>query len=314
MKATYGDVTAEYLALRRESGVVEAHEMVWVRGPDTIRFLDGLLSQALDSLPEGAVAPSLLLSPQGKLRAPHWVLRGVDEVGVVTDTGSGQIVIEDLSRFKIRVDVAISPEAEALVDLWGPGSPDVLAALDLPVPAGWQRIDGRLVVRLPFRNGGTLTRFVVGGVSSDELVAAGAVRAGSAAATAARIEQGEPVNLVDVDEKTIPEEANLVTGAVDFDKGCYLGQELVARIDSRGHVNRHLRGLELTANVLPPLRAAVEKDGKRVGLITSIAESLDLQAPVALGLLRREVAVGDTVDVVWEGGRSGAVVRSLPML
>jgi len=313
MTASYGDVTAEYLAVRRGAGVLPAHEIVWVRGPDAVPFLDGLVSQRVDVLPIGSIAPSLLLSPQGKLRAPHWLLKGGQEVGLLADIGSGAIVIEDLNRFKIRVDVAISDEPEAALDVWGPEGASVLETLGLDPDDGWSSTSGRLAAVVPFRRSGAV-RFVIAGVDIEEVIAAGAMRVGRLAADAARIEQGEVVNGVDVDEKTIPAEADLVGGAVDFDKGCYLGQELVARIDSRGHVNRHLCGIQITTNVVPPVGAEVAVDGKTVGALTSVAESLDLRAPVGLSLLRREVDIGDVVTVSWDGGQAPAVVRDLPMV
>lgn len=307
-------MTAEYLALRRGAAVYPAHEIVWVRGPDTVTFLDGLISQAIEPMEHGDVAPSLLLSPQGKLRAPHWVLRDDEAVGLVTDVGSGEIVASDLRRFKIRVDAVIDEAAAPLLDITGPDAGAVVAALGFGAQREWVGDSDRLAARLPFRGGGGLERFVVGGVAVDDIVAAGAVRVGTVAATAVRVEQGEPVNGIDVDEKTIPAEAHLVAGSVDFDKGCYLGQELVARIDSRGHVNRRLRGLTVSTNVVPPLGAAVRVDDKEVGRVTSVAESLDLRAPVALALIRREVDAGDTVTLTWEGGSAPAAVRDLPML
>jgi folate-binding protein YgfZ len=119
---------------------------------------------------------------------------------------------------------------------------------------------------------------------------------------------------VDIDERTIPQEAGVVDGAVSFTKGCYLGQELVARIDSRGHVNRNLRGIVVSSAVLPPLGAEVTADGKPVGVITSVGESLDLRAPVALALVRREVEPDAEVDVTWEGGHAKATVKELPLI
>ena len=118
---------------------------------------------------------------------------------------------------------------------------------------------------------------------------------------------------VDIDEKTIPQEAGVVGAAVDFTKGCYLGQELVARIDSRGRVNRHLRGLVIAENVLPPVGAEVRSSDRLLGTLTSVAESLELRAPVALALLRREAEPGDVVEIVWEGGETGGRVGELPL-
>ena len=315
--ADFGDVTGEYFALRSGAGVIlDAHDLVWVRGPDTVRFLDGLLSRAVARMEPGTAGRALLLSPQGKLRATLWLLAGgTEEVGIVTDPGRGAVVVEDLIRFRIRVDAEITGDLAPLLGLWGPASGDVLANAGYPAPdvEHWSRgKEGSLVAALPFTRS-DLPRFAIAGVPEESLVAAGASRAGDVAATAVRIEVGEPLVGVDLDEKTIPQEGGVVDGAVDFDKGCYLGQELVARIDSRGHVNRTLRGLVFTTNVLvPPMADIVHRD-KSVGAVTSIGESLELRAPVALALVRREIEPGTEVAVRWEGGETVAVVAAVPL-
>ncbi len=119
---------------------------------------------------------------------------------------------------------------------------------------------------------------------------------------------------VDVDERTIPQEAGVVEETVSFTKGCYLGQELVARIDSRGHVNRLLRGVVIETNVLPPEGAGLWMDDRQVGAITSVAESLTVRAPVGLALVRREVSPGDRVEVRWDQGTAPAMVSELPLV
>ncbi len=304
--ATYGDVTAEYLALRHEAGLVAGrHELVWARGTDAVTFLDSLLTQEIAGMAEGQVARSLLLEPRGKLRAILWLLRGEDEVGMIADAGYGAVAAEDLNRFRMRVDVEIDPEPSPLLELWGPESAKVLADAGLPTPDGWAREGDTVVARAEL---GGLPRYLVAGAA--EL---GARPVGSLAADAVRIEAGEPRMGVDVDDKTIPQESGLVPATVSFTKGCYLGQELVARIDSRGHVNRHLRGIVLGSNVLPPPGAALVAGDKEVGKVTSVAESLEVRAPVGLALVRREVAPGEAVEVRWEGGAAPATVAALPL-
>ena len=283
---------------------------MWVRGTDVVRFLDGLLSQRIEGATPGEVRRSLLLAPNGKLRAALYVLIGVDEVGLVADAGVGATVAGDLNRFKIRVDVSIEQDARELLELWGPDASKVLDDVGIPATSGW--IQPPLVAALPFPSGG-LPRYLLAELEEDALVGAGAVPAGSQAADAIRIELGEPIVGVDLDEKTIPQEAALVADAVDFDKGCYLGQELVARIDSRGHVNRHLRGVVVAGNVLPPVGADVVHGDAAVGTVTSIAESLDLRAPVGLATIRREVQPGEEVTIRWDRGAISAVVRVLPL-
>lgn len=308
---SFGDVTGEYLAIRRAAGLVTgAHEVLWVEGGDAVGFLDGMLSQHVAGMVPGEVARSFLLEPRGRLRAVLWLLGGEERVGLVCDAGRAAGVAGDLERFRFRVDAVIRREARPVVEVWGPEAPAVLAAAGLGEPGGWAEFDGALVASFPLPG---LDRFLVAGCPQDRLVAAGARPAGALAATAVRVEGGEPRMGVDVDERTIPHETGLVPVAVSFGKGCYLGQELVARIDTRGHVNRLLRGVTLTENVLPPEGAALVSGDEEVGRITSVSESLSLRAPVGLGLVRREVEPGSGVVVVWNGGAAGAVVRALPL-
>ena len=314
-RQSHGDVTGEYLALRGAAGVIDGtHEIVWVRGADAVEFLDGLLSQAIAPIAVGGVERSLHLSPQGKLRATAWLLRGEDEVGLVVDAGRAGVVADDLARFKIRVEATIEVEAGTVFDVIGPDAPSVVTRIGRSGadPGVWRRgADGTVVAPLPFGRV-DLARFVV--VSAGDELELDARPVGSLAYDAIRIEAGEAIMGIDLDEATIPQEADVVDGAVDFAKGCYLGQELVARIESRGRVNRRLRGLTVGANVLPPLGATLmSSDGAAVGTITSLAESLELRAPVALALVRREVTPGDTVTVQWEGATTPAVVHDLPL-
>ncbi len=308
---SYGDVTGEYLALRRAAGLVEhTHDLVVVAGPDATPFVQGLVSQDIEGLGAGEVARSLLLGPEGKLRAMLWMLGGQDEVLILTDAGQGPATAEDLERYRFRVKAEVSAAPGPVHSLCGPESAEILSGLGLTVPAGWGRDDGALVASIPL---GGLPRFAVYGIDAGGLVGAGAQPAGSLAATAVRVEAGEPRMGLDVDEKTIPQETGLVPLSVSFTKGCYLGQELVARIDSRGHVNRILRGVTIGENVLPPEGAEVVAGDKVVGTLSSVAESLSLRAPIALAMVRREVEPPSEVTVRWEGRSVPAAVLSLPL-
>jgi tRNA-modifying protein YgfZ len=303
VRASYGDVTAEYRALRTAAAVVGiTHDLVWVEGRDAVSFLHGLLSQDVEAMPPGSVARSFLLGPQGKLRALLWLLRGDERVGILADAGLGERVAADLAGYRIRVKAEIRSDDRGVWGLWGPEAPAALGVEDR-----WVERDGVLLAPAPPAG---LARVLVVG----EPPVGGLPHAGALAVRAVRVEAGEPVMGVDVDESTIPQETGLVAEAVSFSKGCYLGQELVARIDTRGHVNRRLRGLSVTRNVLPPDGSAVWAGDREVGAITSVAESLTVGAPVGLALVRREVEAGDEVALRWEGGEALAVVRDLPMV
>ena len=149
--------------------------------------------------------------------------------------------------------------------------------------------------------------------SGDKLLAADAVdpsidRRSADDWDAFRIEQGVPRLGVDIDEKTIPQEAFLERDAVAFEKGCFLGQELVARIDSR-----HLRRLEVNGAVVPPSGATVHAtDDKAVGAVTSSTRVPGEDRVVALGMVRREVEPPADVTLRWDGGESAARVLEPP--
>lgn len=155
----------------------------------------------------------------------------------------------------------------------------------------------------------------------DRLRRAGATAGTEGALEITRVEAGRPAWGVDMDEGTIPQEANFdELGAISYTKGCYTGQETVARLHFRGHVNRHLRGLRLAASgaVLPPPHASiVDAAGSAVGDVRSVVQSPRL-GPIALAMIRREVPVGASLVVRWEavdghpGGEITASVQTLP--
>ncbi|MDQ3517905.1 MAG: aminomethyl transferase family protein, partial [Gemmatimonadota bacterium] len=147
----------------------------------------------------------------------------------------------------------------------------------------------------------------------DDLVSAGACPAGLMAWEIARIEAGRPEWGVEIDDTTIAQEANLdELHAISYTKGCYVGQEVVARVHFRGHVNKHLRGLLCGQNELLPEKAIlVDDQGKTVGDVRSAALSPRLGS-VALGMVRREIEPGTTLKVQWDGAEGRADVTRLP--
>jgi tRNA-modifying protein YgfZ len=310
-------VSAGYDAMRGGAGLVEVDRgLVLVTGPDTVSYLQSLVSADLDPVGDGDGAHSLLLTPQGKLEADFRLLRVDDDCWLDADAGFGPRLTEALLRFKIRVKVDVEDRSGT----WGVlavKGPDAAAAVEsaagIEVPtaphahAPWG--DAR-VVRADWP--GLRGVDVVGPRAElarhrDALLAASAVAASDVDYEAARVEAGVPRQSLDLDDRTIPQEAFLEVDAVSFTKGCFLGQELVTRIDTRGHVNRHLRGVRLAAIAEPG--AEVESDGKSVGQLTSVAES-PANGPIALAMVRREVEPPAEVTVA---GRP-ATVETLPLV
>ena len=299
------DFRAGFAHARSVAGfTTDALGLFWAVGPDAVSYLQGILSQDIDGLAPGRVARSFLLAPRGKLDALLWVLRAEDRVGIITDAAHQAAVIASLSRWRLRVDVEFGQDDRQVLDVWGPAD-RVPAA-----PDGWRDEDGVLVAELRQR---PVRRRLVAGLDAQALEKLGAVPISNRVVDALRIEAGEPSMGVDVDGKTIPQETGLVPEAVSFTKGCFLGQELVARIDSRGRVNRHLRGIRMLGPAVPPVGAVLSYEGKVVGRLTTVGESPAPHAPVALALVRREALPGSRVAVAWEGAEIEAEVHGLPM-
>ena len=256
-----------------------APDLVWFRGPDVIKFLNDLLAQEIAVMAPGEVRRSMLLNPQGRIDHLLWVLRGEDQVGLVTDPGRGAELAATLGRYKIRVAVEIEVSEASAWLVVGPYSDQV---------GVWSSADQGLVADVSWSG---VPRFLVVGERpelpeiSDEML------------ERLRIESAEPVVGVDTSNSTIPQETGLVPVTVDLDKGCFLGQELVGRIHRRGHVNKQLRVLEFLGEAAEP-GAEISKGELTVGRMTSVSGS------VGLATLRREVEPGEKVMV----GTSEAVV------
>ena len=247
----------ELEALRATAGVVDTSERgaVLVTGPEAWSYLQSLVSADLDTVGDGTGVHSLLLTPQGKLDVDFRLLRVRDEAWLDCDPGFGEQLAASLNRFRIRVkcDVTDRTGSWGSLAVRGPGAVDVASALGVEPPVAPHAhvpFDDAVVVRAPWPGGDGFD--VVGPPSAvasaaDRLKAAGVASCSSDAHEALRIEVGVPRQGYDLDEKTIPQEAFLERDAVSFSKGCFLGQELVCRIDTRGRVNRYLRRLTTIA-------------------------------------------------------------------
>ena len=271
-----------------------------VTGPDALTFLQALVSADLDALVDGDSTESLLLHPQGKLDVAFRLLRvAADDFWLDTDPGLAAQLVASLERFKIRVDASLVDRSAEWAMLTAVGS-DLAVGADGPrrvVPAyGNVGVDvlGPRAELDPVRG---------------RLESAGAVEVGADAWEAFRIERGIPRQPADIDDSTIAQEAELELDAVSFTKGCFLGQELVCRIDARGHVNRFLRRLFDIDGAAPEVGSELVAGGKVVGAITSVTPSGF--TPVALGYVRREVEPGAAVEIRSSGGTARARVVPL---
>jgi folate-binding protein YgfZ len=265
--------------------------LLWVEGPDAAGFLHGLLSNDVAALAPGESCVALLLDAKGHLQADMRVHRDApDAFTLVVDEDLAERVAGQLEHhhFSEELDL-LGPEAVDVLTVAG-APPDAAEAAELAVPG---RVPGTvdLVVADPAE---ALARLGLSEAPPEDL-------------EIARVMAGVPRVGVDTGPTTLVQEVGLETSAVSFDKGCYLGQETVARAQYRGRVNRTLRGLALAAPVAAG--AGVSAEGREVGRLTSVVVAPDL-GPIGLAVLRREVAPGDTVRV--EGEEAPARVVELP--
>ncbi len=297
----------DYRSLRNDVGAVWVpRDVVRVAGPEAVAYLQGQLSQDVEALTTGASAESLLLSPQGKIDALVRVTRtAADELLIDVHGGYGNAVVARLRRFKLRTKAEIEALDWRCLALRGPRATEVARNTDewagLTLPADGPGLPG------------------VDLVGEDPPVPDGTRLCSSAAWEAVRVEAGIPTMGAELTERTIPAEAGVVERAVSFTKGCFTGQELVARIDARGsRVPRHLRGLVLGGSEVPPLGAAVVGEGgkgeRELGQLTSVALSPTLGGPVALAYVRRELEPPADVIVRWGEGEASGRVEALPLV
>jgi folate-binding protein YgfZ len=292
--------TSDYELVTESAGLVDRSSdraKFIVRGSEAADFLQGQVSNDVEALAPGSGCYATVLSHKGKLRTDLRILRGDDSFWLDTES-IGHAVLEHMLRtYSLGRDVQFedATEARALLSLVGPAARE---RLDTAPPA-----EEHAFVT------GEHGAYVATQLGVDVIAPAGTTLAvkpvSEEAAECLRIESGRPRLGYDMDADTIPQEAGINERAVSFTKGCYVGQETVARLHYRGKTNRHLRGLRLSE---PAERGTEILLGERVvGRLGSTCVSPRL-GPIALALVRREAEPGATVEV----GGAGAQVVDLP--
>lgn len=329
----YGDPKAEYRALRHGFGLIDLSNrgLIRVGGRDRQRFLNAMLSNNTADLEPGQGCYATFLNPKGHM---------VTDLVVYAEEASYLLEVEPhivstflaaIDFFVISEDVAFAVETEtwAAIGVQGPKAPDVLVAVSGQEPLrdlapygsqpcrmadhdvwvarrSYTRQPGYLLLADPAfakavwtairQQGGVFEGYAVGVEALDIL----------------RIESGTPRFGIDMTEATIPIEANL-QDAISYTKGCYVGQEVIARIDARGHVNRRLVGLLLGDARPPEAGARIFSPEREVGWITSATQSPAMQQTIALGYVRLEsLQPGTALQVRTDAGDLPAMVSALP--
>jgi folate-binding protein YgfZ len=302
-------------AVREGCGLVDRSERgkLAFTGPQAKQFLQGQVTNDVEALAPGSGCYAALLSPKGKMLGDLRILDTDDELWLDTERSALQGIFNVLHRAQVGYDAELHKRTlqQGLVSLVGPDARRVVGADAEALPDEEHanaavQVDGVPAHAIVTDVGIDL---ICDAAQTAALIAAltvhGAQEVPEAAAEALRVEHGRPRYGVDLDDTTIPQEAGLNERAVSFTKGCYVGQETVARLYYKGKPNRHLRGLRLSAPVAPGTELTA--DGRVVGRLGSVAVSPE-HGPIGLALVRREVEPGAEVAA----GAATATVVELP--
>jgi folate-binding protein YgfZ len=288
--------TSDYELVTESAGLVDRSDRAkfLVRGSEAADFLQGQVSNDVEALQPGEGCYATVLSHKGKLRTDLRVLRGDDWFWLDTEAIGSAVLEHMLRTYSLGRDVQFEDltESRALLSIVGPGARE---RLDAAPPDGESSF-------VAGERGIYVATLLGVDVICEPGTALDVEPVSEEAAECVRIEAGRPRLGFDMDAETMPQEAGINDRAVSFTKGCYVGQETVARLHYRGRPNRHLRGLRLSDQA--ERGAEIVLDGKPVGRLGSTCVSPRL-GPIALALVRREAEPGATVEV---GGAPAEVV------
>jgi tRNA-modifying protein YgfZ len=308
-------LTDDERAVREDCGLLDRSERgkLAFTGSQAKVFLQGQVTNDVEALAPGGGCYAALLSPKGKMLGDLRILDAGDELLLDTERGALQAIFNVIHHARIGFDAALHKRTlqRGLLSLVGPQARRVAGPDAEPLPDEEHAHTGVTV-------DGIAARAIVTDLGLDllcdaedtealaaALTARGAVVVVEGAVEALRVEHGRPRYGIDLDDATIPQEAGLNERAVSFTKGCYVGQETVARLHYKGKPNRHLRGLRLSEPVAPGTELTLGE--KAVGRVGSVVRSPAL-GPIGLALVRREAEPGAVVSA----GTANAEVVELP--
>jgi tRNA-modifying protein YgfZ len=321
MVATADTLADEYRALTQGCGLVDRSERgkLALTGPDAKEFLQGQVTNDIERLEPGRGCYAAFLTHKGKMLGDMRVLDVGDELLLDTERVALQGLFNMIRKYKLGSDVELHKRTVemGLLSLIGPDARRVAGAHGLgnAEHANTRATVGDRQVILVTSDTGVDVFCQADDTAAVRaaLEAAGAVPVSEDAAEVVRVERGRPRYGIELDDNVIPQEAGLNERAVSFTKGCYVGQETVARLFYRGKPNRHLRGLRLSGAAATG--DALKLGEKEVGRLATVVVS-PVHGPIALAILRREAEPGETL-AVGDGAVTAEVVelpfRQLPL-
>ncbi len=331
LPARFGEFAAEYAALRRAVAVIDTNfrAAFSFTGPDRQRYLNAVLTSNVRDLKPGRGTVGLLLTPQGHILAEVETFAREDNVLALSHAMVRERTHSTFEKFIIMDDVTLEDvsSSTATLDLVGPRAAALLSEIvernfaDMPLFAHEEAALDRIachVVRREIAGDPAATLIVSRGQVADlwqalvaRVRARGGAPAGMEALNSVRLETGTPWFGTDYGDEQIPHEAGLEQSHINYEKGCYTGQEIVERVRSRGHVNRRLTALQFSTSVVPPAGTTLRRDASEVGSITSTGYSPRLGRSIGLGYVRREQsAIGTILDA--SGTAAEVIEPALP--
>jgi folate-binding protein YgfZ len=308
-------VPAEYRAITESAGLIDRSERgkLALTGADAKEFLAGQVTNDIVGLQPGTGCYAALLTPKGKMLGDLRVLDTGEELLLDVERAALQDIFDVIRRATIGFAVELHKRTlqRGLLSLVGPRARELAGTPALPVQEhghATTSIAGAQVRVIATDVGvDVLTLAEDTDAVREALLHAGAEHVSEATVEILRVERGRPRWGAELDDTTIPQEAGLNDRAVSFTKGCYVGQETVARLHWKGKPNRHLRGLALSRPVPPgtPLRLG----DREVGRLGSVAES-PVHGTIGLALVRREASIGEVLRV--GDGDVTAIVGDVP--
>lgn len=317
--ARFGGPAQELTALRSSCGVYDLgfRAKISVTGDDHVRWLNGMVTNNIRDLAVGQGVYAFLLNPQGHILGDLYAYNRGESILIDTDHSQLEKILATFDHYIIMDDVEVKNLSDELTALGvgGPHGVNVLKAAGFDIPemkslqihsGAWQGTDYAVICG----ERGNWEIWVASGKVQplwDALLAGGAAPVGFQALELERIESGIPVFGVDIRDRDLPQETEQER-ALNFNKGCYIGQEIVERIRSRGAVHRTFAGFVVDGTVAPGAR--ISDNGKDVGEITSVAEMAAADKKIAIGYIRRDIGTPGREVMI---GASKAIVVRLPL-
>ncbi len=300
----------QYDALLNRCGYValENWSVVALTGTDRQNFLHNMCTNEISKLAAGEGCEAFFTDVKGRIVAHAWVLLREDRITLLAVPEQAELIVSHLDRYIIREDVQLADRSQA--EVWtvvaGAQAGAVLSDHCEQLTKPWQnaayQLGGVKCLLVRFDLPGRIAFLL--GTSRDQaaalhqqLEAAGTIACGQRAWDALRVETGWPLFGIDFDHSHLPQEVARNAQAISFTKGCYLGQETVARIDALGHVNRQLTTLRFAEGAAPEPGTTLTQQDQQVGVATTVGQSPRAGASLALAMVRRgSNEVGTTLD------------------